>query len=341
MTTQKTAPLELWYKRIAIISVGAVLFLILVGGIVRSTGSGMGCPDWPKCFGLIVPPTEVGEIPPAFFETHPQFETKSFNAFQTWVEYLNRLTGALIGLLTFATAVLSLAFWKSDKRILVLSVGAMLLTGFEGWLGKLVVDHNLAGGMVTIHLLVAMIIVALLISANYLVGMRKGNAFVEDIHQRSRLAWLGFAVMLLTMLQIVLGTEVRSSVDAKAASLGFLQRGEWLQSSVPYSLHKIGWILAAAGMAIWTKQLLEQVKHKTVRLLALGLLVLVGVEILFGVLLAYLDLPPVVQPFHMLFANLIFASEFAILVYLLRIERFFAKDLNANISQTGTLINAK
>jgi hypothetical protein len=62
---------------------------------------------------------------------------------------------------------------------------------------------------------------------------------------------------------------------------------------------------------------------------------------LFGVLLAYLDLPPVIQPLHMLFANLIFAAEFSILVYLWRIERFFAKDLNANISPNGALINAK
>ncbi len=341
MTVNKTAPLELWYKRIAIVSVGAVLFLILVGGIVRSTGSGMGCPDWPKCFGLLVPPTTIEEIPQSFFETHPQFETKSFNAFQTWVEYLNRLTGATIGLLTFATALLSLAFWKSDKRILVLSVGAMLLTGFEGWLGKLVVDHNLAGGFVTLHLLVAMVIVAMLISANYLVGTRQSNAAQENIISRKRIAWLGFGVMLLSAVQILLGTQVRESVDEVAASLAFGQRGLWLQSSLVYSIHKIAWIIVAAAMVVWTKLLLEQVKNKTVRLFAISLVVMMGLEILFGALLAYMDLPPVVQPLHMLFANLIFAAEFSILVYIWRIERFLAKDLNKNTSPEGVMINAE
>ena len=331
----------MWYKRIAKVSVGAVLFLILVGGIVRSTGSGMGCPDWPKCFGLLVPPTTVEEIPPAFFEKHPQFETKSFNAFQTWVEYLNRLAGALIGLFTFATAVLSFAFWKSDKRIVVLSVGAMLLTGFEGWLGKLVVDNNLAGSFVTLHLLVAMIIVAMLISANYLVGRRSEEAPEEAIASRKMLAWLGFGVLILTAAQILIGTQVRESVDEVAASLAFGQRGEWLQSSLSYSIHKIAWMIVAAAMVVWTKMLLDQVKNRMVRMLAISLVVLMGMEIIFGVVLSYMELPPVVQPLHMLFANLIFAAEFSILVYVWRIERFLAKKVKKSYSPDGVLINAK
>jgi heme a synthase len=341
VTLNKAASIELWYKRIAKISVGAVLFLILVGGIVRSTGSGMGCPDWPKCFGLMVPPTKVEDIPPSFFETHPQYESKTFNVFQTWTEYVNRLVGATIGLLMFATAALSFAFWKKDRRIIVLSILAMLLTGFEAWLGKLVVDKNLAGGMVTIHMLVAMIIVAMLVTANYLVAARsqktRGNAAGT-----SGLAWLGLLVLLLTVAQILIGTQVRETVDAAAAHLGTMKRDGWLQPSTYYSLHKVIWIVVAGLTAWWVKQVLQQLQgNRTVKLFAVGLVAFIGVEIVLGVTLAYMDLPAFAQPLHMLMANLIFAAEFSILIHVLGVERLLIKRSSNETLLNGAVVNAE
>jgi heme a synthase len=309
---------------------------------VRSTGSGMGCPDWPKCFGLMIPPASVDEIPQSFFESHPQFLAKSFNAFQTWVEYVNRLIGALIGLFMFATAALSLGFWKRDRRIVLLSVVAMLLTGFEGWLGKLVVDRNLAGGMVTIHLMVAMLIMAVLILANYLVASRSYRVAVAQKAGSMGLVWLGAGVIILTLVQVLLGTKVREGVDVIAAQLGMGQRAEWLQPGLLYLLHSLFWMVLVGALVVWLKRVWTELGERaTVRRLVIALVAALVLEVLFGLVLAYRDLPPAVQPLHMLFANLIFAAEFSIWIHVLGIQRLSSKALKENMLSTGAIVNAK
>ena len=111
------------------ISLFLLYILILAGGVVRCTGSGMGCPDWPKCFGMYIPPTSVDQLPEnyekifvegrikknerlssvlSFFglnklsekiKNDPEIKKgESFNVFKTWTEYINRLIGALVGL---------------------------------------------------------------------------------------------------------------------------------------------------------------------------------------------------------------------------------------------------
>ena len=81
------------------------LKLILAGGIVRATGSGMGCPDWPKCFGRWIPPTEFSQLPSNYREIYGaklKGEVE-FNAVKTWIEYANRLLGVLVGFFVFGT----------------------------------------------------------------------------------------------------------------------------------------------------------------------------------------------------------------------------------------------
>ena len=158
------------YRRLSGITVVAVYFLILVGGIVRSTGSGMGCPDWPKCFGSVVPPTSVEQLPAnyqeiylekrlakndrfvatlsklGFTETAEQLANdksiqveEEFNATKTWIEYINRLIGVVIGLLILATLIKSLSLWSQDKWIPGTAFLALVLVSFTGWIGSIVV----------------------------------------------------------------------------------------------------------------------------------------------------------------------------------------------------------
>src|SRR5690606_18867288 len=115
-----------------------IYLVILAGALVRMTGSGMGCPDWPKCFGYYIPPTDIAELtwtPDREFEkgqviirneqllvaesdftTGENFDVTNwrpytkhdyaiFNPTHTWIEYINRLAGALAGLATLIMAV--------------------------------------------------------------------------------------------------------------------------------------------------------------------------------------------------------------------------------------------
>src|SRR5262245_59139243 len=70
------------FQRLALWTTATTYFLILVGGLVRASGAGLGCPDWPRCFGAWVPPASAAELP-------PQFDASLFNPTLMWTEYLN------------------------------------------------------------------------------------------------------------------------------------------------------------------------------------------------------------------------------------------------------------
>lgn len=289
-----------------------------------------------------MPPSRVEDIPPTFFEKHKDFKTKTFDVFQTWTEYVNRLIGAATGLLMFATALLSLGFWRVDRRIVGLSVLAMLLTGFEAWLGKLVVDKNLEGGMVTTHLLVAVLIMALLILANYLVAARHRLTGAAAPAGSNALAWIGSGVLALTLVQVVIGTQVREGVDVMAGALGPMKRDGWLAPSAIYTVHKFLWMVVAAAMVVWLQRVWQQLSaNAMVRKLIYGLAAAVVMEVVLGTVLAYQDLPPAVQPLHMLFANLILAAEFSIWIHVLGTQRLFSRRMKDNALQDSALNNAR
>lgn len=152
------------FRFVGLLTVAAVYLLILIGGVVRSTGSGMGCPDWPKCFGTWIPPTQAGQLPANYKEiytaqrvaknqklartlerlgfqqaageifAHPsQYVETDFNPVKTWIEYANRLLGALIGLFVFGTLVAALPYWRRDRPVFWLALASFLLTGVQGW----------------------------------------------------------------------------------------------------------------------------------------------------------------------------------------------------------------
>ena len=183
-------------KFFIISSIILVYLVIFAGSIVRVTESGMGCPDWPKCFGYIIPPSEISDlewkgnhkynsrqiiirnnsllIANNDFISNEKFNAKmwvkykkhdyvKFNATHTWIEFLNRLLGAIAGLTTLFVFIFSFREFKKNKKIFFLSLLILLGMCFQAWLGKLVVDSNLMPFKVSIHMIVAFLILFVLI----------------------------------------------------------------------------------------------------------------------------------------------------------------------------------
>ena len=122
------------FMRLALWTTALTYALILVGSLVRASGAGLGCPDWPRCFGSWIPPMSAEALP-------PQFSADQFNATLMWTEYLNRVLGVTVGLFILATVVAAWRHHRREGHILWPTVGALLLTGYEGWLGGRVVAH--------------------------------------------------------------------------------------------------------------------------------------------------------------------------------------------------------
>ncbi|GGE94554.1 COX15/CtaA family protein [Hymenobacter cavernae] len=322
-----------------IVTVVAVYLLILVGGIVRSTGSGMGCPDWPKCFGMWIPPTDIKQLPTGYKEVytaqrvaknkklastlerfgfkqvagnifaHPnQYIETDFNVTKTWIEYINRLLGALIGIFIFLTVVFALPYWKLDRPVFWLAFWAWILTGVQGWLGSLVVSTNLLPIMVTIHMGLALVIVAMLIYAvDRSQRELKAVATVPLLGMLS--VWL-WGATLLTFAQIILGTQVREQVDVVAFAAEYASRDQWIeQLGAVFRYHRTFSLVLLVVNAYVVYQLL-QLRSKELHQLATISLTLIILEIVAGMTLAYFALPAAVQPVHLTIATLLFGVQF-------------------------------
>ncbi len=328
---------ERLFRRFSAVTIIAVYLLIAVGGIVRTTGSGMGCPDWPKCFGSWVPPTDVTQLPNDYKDIYVQQRVdknvrfakyltafgfddlahqvendpsilveEDFNAVKTWTEYINRLIGAVIGLLIFGTALLSISYWKQDKPITVLSFVAFVLVGFQGWIGSIVVSTNLLGWMITIHMLIALLIVCLLIYVYY--RSRKDESQFSSARLGS-LKWITFLSIALTLVQVVLGTQVREAIDVLS---GYLERSEWIGNlGSTFLIHRsYSLVLLALHVYLLWKLMKEGIRRNELINPTRWLLAIVIIEIVSGAVMAYFAVPAFVQPIHLLLGSVIIGVQF-------------------------------
>lgn len=303
------------FCKLCLVTIVAIYVLILLGGVVRASGAGMGCPDWPKCFDRWIPPTSVADLPPDYQQIYADrgYRNTTFNPIKTWTEYTNRLAGVTIGILIFLTAWRSRVFWQTNRAVVAVAWTVFLLVCLQGWLGGAVVASNLQPFIITLHMLLALLIVASLI---WLFSSASPRHKVE-LHPAppSVIRYLIIVAIVMTLLQVVLGTQVREAVDTIAQTLS--ERRYWRDGlGVVLDIHRS---FAAAILSFnlyiywWLRPLPNSNPTKRCYQIIVLLLTL---EILAGISLDRLALPPVAQPIHLLFATLIFGGQFFTLLFL-------------------------
>jgi cytochrome c oxidase assembly protein subunit 15 len=212
--------------------------LFVIGGLVRSTGSGMGCPDWPKCFGEYIPPISESDLPSNYEEFFKEQrivktkrftalldviglekkaqeirendqlqETHQFNVVKAYVEYINRLWGALTGIIVFICFLLSTKYLRKNPKVFWFTLAGFIFVFVNALLGAVVVNSNLLGGIVTIHFIAAFASISFFILARRYAIQKD----ITDIDQTTKR--IGILVLILSTVQVVLGAEVRELYD--------------------------------------------------------------------------------------------------------------------------------
>lgn len=308
------------FRRIGTITIFAVYFLILVGGIVRASGAGMGCPDWPTCFGRLVPPTDVSQLPADYKTLYAErgYQNTDFNPVKTWTEYLNRLTGASIGILILLTAWSSRIYLKSDRWVFYLSLVVVFIVGFQAWLGSVVVASNLKPLMITLHMLLALFIVALLI---YVIARSQREFFQHlDTHALPSVFKNVLSVaMIMTLIQVAMGTQVREAVDMIANEHAYIDRQYWRDDlPIIFYVHRsFSSLILFTNLWLAWKLYRSPDQNQLLHTLGMALASMVVIAILAGVSLDRLGFPAAAQPIHLLMANLIFGAQFFIYICLI------------------------
>tara|TARA_B100000886_G_scaffold331060_1_gene282185 strand:- start:4140 stop:5069 length:930 start_codon:yes stop_codon:yes gene_type:complete len=287
------------FRLSTLISVVLTYLIIFIGGMVRVSGAGMGCPDWPKCFGRWIPPTSVSQIP-------DYIDPAKFNIVLAWIEYLNRLFGVLVGFSILITLILGFKYHFHTPRIKWPLLSAFLLTLFQGWLGSVLVNTVLNPITITLHLLFALVILVLLIYVSQQSYYLK-NQLAESKSIYPKKMKIVFTLIAVTLfVEIILGTEIRGGLEIMRKENPMIQSDFLLKMLGPF---KYAHTILGIFITVLTTYMLYLVTKKSINpsplmvQTGIGTVVLIFSQIVLGEMLVFLEFIPLIQLFHLWIAS--------------------------------------
>jgi cytochrome c oxidase assembly protein subunit 15 len=303
------------FRKFGLLTILAVIGLIFVGGFVRASGAGMGCPDWPKCFGMWIPPTSIDQLPVDYqtiFGAKLKGEVE-FNVVKTWIEYINRLLGVLVGFFIFLTLIFSYkAYFKSNRSVFYFSLAAFVLVLFEGWLGAKVVSSELLPGLITVHMMVAFVILGILVLSILKTYFLEG--FIKELDNTRDIRFLIFIVLLLSIGQLVFGTQIREGIDLAQKSLGYSNRHLWVDSVVgKVNFHAVLGLMILGLQFLINAKIQSRFAGMLISSYSTTTLIFIVLSMLTGIILRFFGFPAFVQPIHLTLGVVVLTFQFVLL----------------------------
>ena len=269
------------FRRLAVVTAVFAYVQIALGGVVRVSGSGLGCPDWPLCHGRPYPPADVHAI----------------------IEYSHRAVGSVTGILIIATVVLAWVVWRNRRPIVAwLATASLIGVVGEGLLGAEVVRNELASWLVLFHLALAMIILGFLV-ATAVMAMPAASG-IADLNYRRLLAIAAAATYLLLLTG---STVVASGADEACHSWPLCGAGltpDFNGVNAYTMLHR-GAVLLIGVLLVFV--LVRGIRQQGLAAVSIGTLVVLAVQVAVGVAAA-ITAKELYNGFHVAMATLVWAG---------------------------------
>lgn len=315
------------YSKLANAALISVLTLIFVGAIVRVTGAGMGCPDWPTCWGMLIPPTSVEQVDFDKLDVE-KFQRKAermgrdpstisreslraeFNPRHVWTEFTNRLFSLPVGFFALATFIASFRFRSARPRIFWLSFLGLSLVLANAWMGARVVYSGIAPGVLSTHLALAMALICVLTYCAWAGAERPLKVNVTGNARLIRMTVL--TLLILVVIEGIMGTQIREMTDELAKAHRDAPRETWigeLEHSMVYFIHRsFSWILLLA--TVFAYRLAGKNQENGTTPSQKGVLAIMFAQMILGVVMAQIHIYSWVQVLHVGLAAILLSLVF-------------------------------
>ena len=280
-----------FFFRSAFISTILSYLLIFVGGLVRVSGSGLGCPDWPKCFGRWVPPTSIEQIP-------AHIDPTAFNIVLAWIEYGNRMLGVIVGISILLMTIIAVIYFKKNSKILLSSLLSLFLVIANGGLGAIVVSSVLNPFIVSLHMILALFLVSVLsyvtIESYKLINTQKFTGILLS----KKISISLIALWIFIVIEILLGTGIRTNIELIAIDNPLLSKGELLESLNSYKYFHSILGFSLLFLSFYLCYLFKDDFLGLSKQLVLFIFVMIILQIFLGELMIFFEMPQLTRLFH-------------------------------------------